>query len=156
MNPSDFLDAARARNGWPSDYAAAKALSIPTSQVSKYRHNRVGFSDELCPRVAQLAGFDPGYVLASMHAWRAQSDEARTAWADLARRLGPAALSMLFLWTLLPGAGDALALGVAFVPSLCIMSNAVAVAFLAALTVGAALLIPMGEARPQQPAIRPA
>jgi hypothetical protein len=150
MSPSDFLDTIRARNGWPSDYAAAKALGIPTSQVSKYRHNRGGFADELCPKVAELAGFDPGYVLASMHAWRAQSDDARSAWADLARRLAPAALSMLFLWVLLPGAGDALA-AAAMCGPVCIMSNAVAAAFLGALALAAAALIPTGDARPQRP-----
>lgn len=156
MSPSDFLDSMRSRNGWSSDYATAKALGVPTSQVSKYRHNRGGFADELCPKVAELAGFDPGFVLACMHEWRAQSDEARAAWADLARRLAPAGLALLFLWTLLPGADAAYALGVAFVPSLCIMSNAVALAFLGALTLAAAALIPTGDARPQRSAARPA
>ena len=151
MTPADFLDSIRQRNGLPSDYAVAKALSLPTSMVSKYRHNKGGFSDELCPKIAELSGFDPGYVLASMHEWRAQSDEARSAWADLARRLAPAGLAMLFLWVLLPGASDALA-AVASCGPLCIMSNAAAAAFLAALTLAAAAIIPMGDARPQRAA----
>lgn len=102
-SPAEFLDALRSRYGLRSDYQVSKLLGVSASYVSKYRHGRVGFSDELAAKVAELLDLDPGYVLARLYEERAQSDEGRNVWRELARRLAPATVALLLL---VVGLGD--------------------------------------------------
>jgi hypothetical protein len=141
--PAEFLDLIRARYSLPSDYAVAQLLGVNRQLVSKWRQGHGGMGDDHALRVAQLLELDVGHVLARLYAERAPSDETRSVWLDLARRLGPAVAICLVALVLLPVFGiEDTALAGAL--PLCVMSSLVGIV-LAAATVW--LLTQPGDAR---------
>jgi transcriptional regulator with XRE-family HTH domain len=89
MKAAEWIDRAKARNGWSSDYRAAKELGLSRNTISTYRgDNSKTMDDETAVRVAAALGELPEVVLIDQVAERTRSDEARTALAGLLRRLG--------------------------------------------------------------------
>lgn len=127
-----LLDAAKARQGLPSDYKLGVTLGLTDSALSNYRKGRSHPDDLVGAKLADLAGLDAGYVLSCLHAERAKNDETRAVWTGIAERLqraGVAAAVILSLgfWT---GGPDGGALASETQPSqaasagpLCIMST---------------------------------
>jgi transcriptional regulator with XRE-family HTH domain len=76
----DYLDAVKAKLGLPSDYAAAKALRIAHSAISRYRNGKGSFDDEVAFRVAEILDINPLEVIVSARAERALNDDARSRW----------------------------------------------------------------------------
>jgi transcriptional regulator with XRE-family HTH domain len=76
----EYLDDIKATLGLPSDYAIAKALRIAHSAVSRYRHGKGSFDDEVAFRVAEILEINPLEVIVASRAERAVSEDARTRW----------------------------------------------------------------------------
>ena len=55
---SDYMDAARERQGLRSDRALARLMEIPQPYVSDWRNGKEWPSDAYMQRIAQLAGAD--------------------------------------------------------------------------------------------------
>lgn len=72
MKTVDFVDAIRAQNGNCSFYALKKILGVSQPTVSDWRHGKQFFRDDMALRVAALLHLDPAYVLACVHAERAE------------------------------------------------------------------------------------
>lgn len=90
----EFLDALKASQNLPSDYALAPVLGVTRSQVSKWRVGKDYLGDSTAIRVAELLDLHPGYVMACCHAERAKKAEEKAAWALVIERLGGLAASI--------------------------------------------------------------
>jgi hypothetical protein len=68
----------------------------------------------MAARLAEMGKLDVGYVIASMHAERAQNDDARQLWQTIAKRLQATAAAVLTaivsVWIALAPSGDAQAM----------------------------------------------
>lgn len=88
MKASDWIDQVKTRMGLTSDYAAAAALGINRSMVSKYRNGRTPTLDEdTALLVAKALGERPEAIILDQAAERVHSPEVRAALLDAARRL---------------------------------------------------------------------
>ncbi|WP_186193353.1 helix-turn-helix domain-containing protein [Burkholderia gladioli] len=76
----DYLDALRVELNLPSDYAAAKALGVTPSTVSKYRLGRSVFDEKVAIRVAELLQIEPIEVIAACKAESAPDEHIRSVW----------------------------------------------------------------------------
>lgn len=95
MHDTDtLLEVIKVRHAIQSDYRLAKVLGIPANRISNYRSGRSRPDDVTAKLIADKAGLDVGYVLACLHAERAQSTEARSIWEALATRLQAVALAL--------------------------------------------------------------
>lgn len=104
----ELMDALRVRYGLTSDYQLAHFLGVERQAVSHYRTGRT-LGDDTAIKVAELLGMDWAYVIACVHAERAQRDETKNLWAGLAKKLAPTALALLVGCTVIaagPGAFD--------------------------------------------------
>lgn len=101
----DYLDAIRAKLGTPgrpaSDYAAAKALHVQTSTISRYRTGRGGFDDKAAIRAAKILGLPAESVLLDVQIERDAPPEVRQLWERIAARVASAALCVTFAAALL-------------------------------------------------------
>lgn len=79
-----YLDAAKARGGYSSDYALAKRLGMPLSTISSYRTGRRHFDAKAAFQVAQVAGVDAREVIAAVELDKAKSDQERDFWRSIA------------------------------------------------------------------------
>jgi hypothetical protein len=80
MTTIEYLDAVKARLDLPSDYAAAKALGVVNSAVSRYRHGKGTFDDLVAFKVAEILGINPLEVICAINHERAANDEQRESW----------------------------------------------------------------------------
>ena len=87
MKTTNFLDEIKKARGVTSDYALAKILDTRHTNISNYRNGRSHFDGLMCIKVADVLGLDPGYVMASIEAERAKSEEVRKVWEKVARVL---------------------------------------------------------------------
>lgn len=106
MNITELLDAANAAHG-TNDYRLAKLLEVRASAIANYRAGRAKPNDEIAQRLAELAGMDAGYVLASIHAERAADESTATLWRQIAARLrqGGSVAAGVILAAAIGGAG---------------------------------------------------
>lgn len=76
----DWLDAAKQQHAL-SDYALAPLLGVTRSQMSRYRNGHDYLSDDAALKLAALLGMqNPAPIIASAHAERAKTAEARGFW----------------------------------------------------------------------------
>ena len=78
-----LLDELKRANSLETDYQVAQLMGVHTSHVSQWRR-RKPMGDESALRAAELAGLDPGYVLASIAAERARLPAVGKVWRGLA------------------------------------------------------------------------
>lgn len=80
----EWLDAAKAKHNL-SDYALAPRLGVGRGQISKYRTGRDFLSDDAALKLAELLELKSAQpIIASAHAERAKTDDARQFWERLA------------------------------------------------------------------------
>lgn len=103
MTVRDLLAAVRAAQGIPSNYRLARVLGVTETTVQRWNTGANLPDDAMSARLAEMAGFDPDMVVASMHAERAHEPGERARWTRIAERLGTAAMlavcAMVALWT---------------------------------------------------------
>jgi len=109
MNAIELIDAAQAAQGLPSDYALAARLGTTRAALSSYRTGRSKPDDTTAAKLAEMAGLDPGQVIAWMHADRAKDPAARAMWESIAERLkaGAATAACAILAAGISGSPDA-------------------------------------------------
>lgn len=100
---AELIAAAKAGAALPSNYRLARALDVPEKTLSRWNAGHNLPDDENAAKLAHLAGIDPGVVVASIRAQRADKPEVRALWAGIAARLanstavaGAVILSALF------------------------------------------------------------
>ncbi|HET8701044.1 MAG TPA: helix-turn-helix domain-containing protein [Nitrococcus sp.] len=102
MNTIELLDALKERLSATSDYDLSRKMGWSRQRVSKYRSGRDTFGDDTAIHIAEILDFDPGEVLAWMHAERTDSPAVREAWQAIARRLHHGITPLFLLALLLP------------------------------------------------------
>jgi hypothetical protein len=84
---SDLLSAAKRGSGIPSNYRLARVLDLTDSAVQRWSTGRGVPDDAQAIRMANMAGLDPGYVVAAVRALREKDAAIRAVWEDMAARL---------------------------------------------------------------------
>lgn len=82
-----LLQAVKEAHGIPSNYKLAPFLGVTEHTVGSWNVGRNLPDEKMSVRLAELAGLDPSYVLASIAAERAKDEGVKAAWASLAKRL---------------------------------------------------------------------
>lgn len=95
MQTRELLAAVKAAQAIPSDYRLARFLGVTDNTVSNWQHGRRRPDDAMALRLAELAGVDPGAVLAGLAAERATDAGAAAAWRSVAARLASTAAALL-------------------------------------------------------------
>jgi hypothetical protein len=85
---SDYLDAARMRQGLRSDRALARLMQVPQPYVTDWRTGKEPPSDTNMRVLAQLAGGDEEQALVLLNIWRAKDEPTRDTYRRLLRRVG--------------------------------------------------------------------
>lgn len=80
MEITELLDRAKKRASLESDYALAKAIGIPTGNLSNIRKGRAHPSNEVAVQLATLAGLDEMQVIAEIEMRTANSEKKRNFW----------------------------------------------------------------------------
>lgn len=91
----EFLAAAKSRLGIESDYALAKALNVGARRIGNYRTGVSMMDADMCYRIAEVIGLEPGYVLACIEAERAKRTEDRQRWSERAKRYAVVAMLLI-------------------------------------------------------------
>jgi hypothetical protein len=84
---TNLMAAAKLGAGIPSNYRLARVLDLTESAVQRWNTGRGTPDDAQALRMAELAGLDAGYVLASVRAAREKDPVLRAAWEQVAERL---------------------------------------------------------------------
>jgi hypothetical protein len=91
---NDYLDAAMARQNCRSHRELARVLGIGSTTLFNMTSGRGFPSDELMARIASLAAMDREAALLDLNIWRAPEGLARSAYLEIARRLGKSAAAI--------------------------------------------------------------
>ena len=104
------LDTAKKVHQIGSDYKLAMYLGIGSGNLRNYRHGRSLPDPKVCSKLAAALGEKPDLLVVEMEAQRAQDDETRTLWVNLAKRLqaGVANCKLLAVLAIVSIAGAAL------------------------------------------------
>lgn len=84
MNTHEYLAAIRTKLGITTDYAIAKALGVTKQAAGRWSKGLSGFDDETCKKVAAILEMHPGIVMLDMHRERAQNEETKSLWEEIA------------------------------------------------------------------------
>lgn len=95
---SDYLDAAMARNGIPSDAELSRMLGKKRGSCNTYRMGRAWPSDDTMVRLAGLAGVDPAEALLDLNRWRTVGP-ARRVYEEIAAAVARTAAVILLAFT---------------------------------------------------------
>ncbi len=87
LTTADLLAAAKNAQGIPSNYRLARVLDVPETTVMRWNTGRNRPDDEMTRRLAEMAGIDPGFAVASVRAEREKEGPMRDLWAGIASRL---------------------------------------------------------------------
>lgn len=88
MKAADWIDRAKAQNGWGSDYKAAKELGLSRSTVSVYRNKPDATLDEdTAVKLASALGISAAGIVIDQVAERSKNPEVRAVLQEEASRL---------------------------------------------------------------------
>jgi transcriptional regulator with XRE-family HTH domain len=87
ISTSELLTAAKAANGIPSNYRLARVLGTSDNTLHRWHSGRNTPDDANAVRLAELAGLDVDYVVASMRAQRETDERLKGVWQSIADRL---------------------------------------------------------------------
>lgn len=114
VTSKELLAAVRAAHAIPSNYRLALVLNVPEQSVRRWNTGKNTPDDAVAVRLAEMAGLDPAYVLASMYAQRTAEGPLRQVWATIAQRTQAAVAAVLTaivsVWIALAPSGDAQAM----------------------------------------------
>lgn len=96
MNSNELLDALKKHNGLTSDYALAREV-LKVDQTTLTAMRRRGLSEERALQIATLLGMDPGEVLATIRAERADDPAVKKVWEKVAKTIRSAAAAVLVI-----------------------------------------------------------
>lgn len=81
-----FLERLRSRLGGVSDYKLALALGVKTTTVTNYLKRGRTMDDKVAIKVADALEISPAYVVACVHAERAEDGESTRLWTEIAAK----------------------------------------------------------------------
>lgn len=81
------LDALMARYAIKSDYGLAKLIGVTPGSVSNWRKEKSQMADGPALKVAELLDIDGGELLAKLQEERAEDEDTKKAWRQIAGRL---------------------------------------------------------------------
>lgn len=87
LTTRDLLAVVKTAHGIPSNYRLARVLDVTEATVQRWNTGRNAPDDAMAERLANMAGLDVAYVLASIYAERAANDDSRRIWSGIAKRL---------------------------------------------------------------------
>lgn len=87
LSTNALLDAAKRAHSMPSDYRLSRVLGATDNTLYNWRKGKSHPDETYAFKLAQLAGLDPAFVLVSMAAMRAPTDEIRATLMAAAQRL---------------------------------------------------------------------
>lgn len=90
LTTSDLLAAAKRGAAIPSNYRLARVMGLSDNTVFRWSSGAGAPDDLHAARLAEMAGLDVEYVVASMKAAREKDPELRAIWARMAERLARA------------------------------------------------------------------
>lgn len=105
MNTKTLLDALKALAG--SDRKAAARIGVSQQAVNRWRLGHSRPDDDSARRIADALQLDHAYVLAVLHADRAETDETRATWQRIAAQFSKAAAVVMVASAGLLGAPEA-------------------------------------------------
>lgn len=82
-----LLTAAKQAKGIPSNYRLARVMGVSDNTLNNWQSGRAMPGEVQAVRLAEMAGIDPGVVLAELAAERAKDEGSRAAWRSIAERL---------------------------------------------------------------------
>ena len=91
-----LLRLVKERQGIPSNYKLRQVLDVSEVTMTRWNQGRGAPANSLAMRMAEMAGLDPGVVIAEISADRAQDDDERALWQGIAARLKSAGLAAIF------------------------------------------------------------
>lgn len=91
MEIDELLDRAKERANLSSDYALAKAIGIPTGNITNIRKGRAHPSNEVAVQLATLAGLDEMRVIAEIELRTAKNEKKKAFWTHYIESRGIAA-----------------------------------------------------------------
>lgn len=104
---ANLIDRAKAGGNIDSDYKIADVIGISHQAIYAYRTKNTLPNDKVIAQLCALSGDDVGVIAAQIHAARAKSEDVRSMWTLIAKRLAggasTAVLSVLFAISLLAG-----------------------------------------------------
>lgn len=107
---AELIAAAKAGASIPSNYKLARALDVPEKTVQRWNAGHTLPRDDNAAKLAELAKLDPGVVLASVRALRAESPHMKGVWSSIADRLGASTAAAVILSALFSASPDASAM----------------------------------------------
>jgi len=87
ISTAELLAAAKSARGIPSNYRLAKVLEATDATLQRWNTGRGCPDDTHAAKLAEMAGLDVEYVVASMRAAREKDPALRAIWARMAERL---------------------------------------------------------------------
>lgn len=91
MDVETLLRAAREAQGIKSNYALTRVLGVTDKTMQRWSTGANTPSNAQACELAQMAGIEPGYIMACMEGIRAKSEKDRERWSEIAKRLKSAA-----------------------------------------------------------------
>lgn len=107
MKIAELLDLARANSEIPSNYRLARILGVSDQTIWTWKTGKKWPDEEMAARLAELAGLDPGQVVASIKAERAEPGPMRDLWLGVAERLSRTAVAGVAALVTITGSPDA-------------------------------------------------
>jgi hypothetical protein len=96
MNSIKFLDAVKRKYN-VTDYGSAPLLGVTKAQISGVRTGRSGFGEKPAVRIAALLNLPAEQVLAELRAEKAETDELKALWLNIAAKFAACFLLVISL-----------------------------------------------------------
>lgn len=95
MTTNEYLDAAKAKLGLPSDYALAKHLGLTHVTVMGYRNGRSALGIETAIKIGEILGIDSHIVYSDGQLERAKTPSAKEFWMGISEKFSLSFLNLL-------------------------------------------------------------
>lgn len=92
---TEYLDACKVSLQVESDYALAKKLGISTGGIANYRSARSYPDDQVCAKIAEVLGVEPGVIVAGVQVDRHQADESAATWRWIYEKVSATAAAVM-------------------------------------------------------------
>ncbi len=117
MNSKKYLDAVKRKYG-VSDYGSAPLLGVTKGQISGVRTGKSGFGEKPAVRIATLLNLPPEQVLAHLRAEKAENDELKQLWLNIASKFAACLLLVVSLTPVQPAYALATRLDITYAPAI--------------------------------------
>ncbi|PID50317.1 MAG: hypothetical protein CR991_02070 [Proteobacteria bacterium] len=82
MDVERYLNDAKAKLGFESDYAFAKKLGVTQASITRYRKGDSTFDEYMCFQIADILGLDPSDLITEVKATTEKNPQKQAFWKD--------------------------------------------------------------------------